>query len=226
MTGKVADVVMSVRFGEQIARKYQPVIHNPKSSAQTAVRAKMKLMSQLSAVMAPVIAMPREGAVSTRNLFTKVNFGSTNYSDDTASITLTSVKLTRGVLSLPSFTAVHGTGALDVALRASATLDVSRVVYVAFRKMADGTLRLAGSVISSAPGANNQYAAQITVEATDVPYVVYAYGVRDNTNAARVKFGDMTAPTAQSVAMLIVNRVLTDADITLTETQAAEVNPA
>lgn len=222
MTGKLADTVMSVRNGEQIARKYQPVVYNPSTPAQVAQRAKLKLLSQLSAVMAPVIAMPRQGAISSRNRFTKVNFPSLSYSDNTATIDLTAVKLTHSVVSLPDVVATAGTGGIAVSLEATAALDVTRVVYVAFRKMGDETLRLANSVVASTPGADNAFNAIVPVEAIDVPYVIYAYGVRDNTESARVLFGDMQVPTAQSVANLLVSRTLTENDVTVTETKALE----
>lgn len=225
MTGKLADTVMAVRNGEQIARKYQPVVFNPSTPGQVAQRAKLKLLSQLSAVMAPVIAMPRQGSVSSRNRFTKVNFPALTYSEDTASVNLTAIKLTHSVVSLPALNASVSTGDLVAFLNESASLDVNRVVYVAFRKMNDQSLRFAGSTVVDTPGANNTYQGTINVEATDVPYVVYAYAVRDNSENARVTFGDMTVPTAQSVANLIVARTLTENDITLTETQATEIVP-
>lgn len=223
MTGKLADTVMSVRNGEQIARKYQPVVFNPSTPAQVAQRAKLKLLSQLSAVMAPVIAMPRQGNISSRNRFTKVNFPAVTYSTDTASVNLTAVKLTHSVVSLPPLEAAFGENAIAVSLSDTASLDVNRVVYVAFRKMADESLRLAGSVVVSTPGADNAFAGSIPVESVYADYVVYAYGMRDNNENARIAFGDMTVPTAQTVANLVVTRVLTENDITLTETVAAQV---
>lgn len=213
MTGKLADTVMSVRNGEQIARKYQPVVFNPSTPAQVAQRAKLKLLSQLSAVMAPVIAMPRIGAVSSRNLFTKKNFPATTYADNQADITLTSVKLTSSVVSLPGVYATRGSEGIAVTLLES-PVDMDRVVFVMFEKRADNTLRLLGSevvtVSSAVPSAS--------FPANSGNLVVYAYGVRDNTEAARTLFGEMTVITAETVAKVVVTRVLTESDITLSET--------
>ena len=102
MTGKVADVVMSVRNGEQIARKYQPIVTNPNTPAQVEARAKLKLMSQLSAVMASVIAIPRKGNVSSRNGFVKKNYQSLTYASQQADIALANVQLTDSVVAMPS----------------------------------------------------------------------------------------------------------------------------
>lgn len=218
MTGKLADTVMSVRNGEQIARKYQPVVYNPSTPAQIAQRAKLKLISQLSAVAAPYIAIPRNGAVSSRNIFTKINFPAATYSDNTADIELEAVKLTKSVVALPAISAVRTGSELSLGL-ATSEIDVNRVVYVAFVKT-DGELRAAGSVVSTTKGTpSSPWQATLDIASTD-ECVVYAYGIRDNTETARVRFGELQAVTAEEVAKLIVTRTLLENDVTLTDTVA------
>lgn len=219
MTGKLADTVMSVRNGEQIARKYQPVVYNPSTPAQVAVRAKLKLMSQLSAVMAPVIAIPRVGAVSSRNRFTAVNYNKTTYTNDTADITLVDVQLTKSVVALPAIVATRSGSAINIELASEANVD--RVVYAVFAKQADNTLRYVTSSVISTPGQDSKFPYDPVVGTE--PMVVYAYGVRDNTEAARVTFGNMQAVTAETVAKVVTSRTLLESDITLTETQGSEV---
>lgn len=221
MTGKLADTVMSVRNGEQIARKYQPVVYNPSTPAQVAQRAKLKLLSQLSAVCAPVIAIPRQGAVSSRNLFTKKNYPLVSYNTDTASIDLNEVQLTSSVVALPPVLVSRGGDNIDIFLASSAAaaLDVDRVVYCIFEKQADEHLRLYASAVVTTPGANNQFPTSIANSASSL--VVLAYGVRDNTEAARAAFGNLEAPSATQVADLIVTRSMVESDITLTETRGA-----
>lgn len=226
MTGKVADVVMSVRNGEQIARKYQPIVSNPNTPAQLATRAKLKLMSQLSTVMAPVIAMRRVGAMSKRNVFVKENYGLTSYASNTASIELTKVQLTKSVVSLPEVRATRNESALTVSLAGTTGLDVDRVVYAMFVKQEDDTLRYATSTVVSTPGTFNTFEGTMNMDGSDSKVIVYAYGVRDNTDAARVVFGNMVAPTAQDLAKLIVSSTLLESDVTLTETRAAESLPS
>lgn len=218
MTGKLADTVMSVRNGEQIARKYQPVVFNPSTPAQVAQRAKLKLLSQLSAVLGPAIAIPREGVRSARNLFTKVNFGLTSYSSSEASITLDNVQLTKSVVGLPSISASRiETTSIGVALnQAPVAGNLSRVVYIGLAKQADGKLRYLGSVVAENPD-TPYFSAEFPYTAEEV--VFYAYGVRDNSESARVVFGNLESLTAEQVAKLVTSRTLTEADITLTETQ-------
>lgn len=216
MTGKLADTVMTVRYGEQLVRKHQPVVYNPNTEGQVAQRAKMKMMSQLSAVMAPVIAIRREGSVSSRNLFVKYNFKSASFTDGVANIQLADIKLTKSVVSLPRLTASLAGSDLTVAL-SSAVTDINRVVYCVFRKEADNTIRLVASQVVTTPGTVATFSTTFAVF-TD-PHIVYAYGVRDNTEAARVVFGDLQAPSAETVAKLVTSTTLLDTDITLTETQ-------
>lgn len=228
MTGKLADTVMSVRNGEQLARKYQPMVFNPSTPAQVAQRAKLKLMSQLSAVLAPAIAIPREGSVSSRNLFTKLNFPTATYASDEASVTLADVKLTKSVVGIPNVHANRGETAITVYLDSEPGYQsLNRVVYVMLAKQADKSLRYAGSMVSSAAGSSGNFSAELPLSQDEV--VIYAYGVRDNTEAAHVAFGNLEAMTAESVAKLLVTRTLTESDVTVTETRAtvlAAANPS
>lgn len=218
MTGKLADTVMSVRNGEQIARKYQPVVFNPSTPAQVAQRAKLKLLSQLSAVMAPFIAIRREGPVSSRNLFTKVNFPLASFEGDTADVTLTSVQLTKSVLAFPDLSVTRSEGNVTIQLSTSAVY--SRVVYVIFAKQADNTLRYLTDRVVEGSSTPSTFP---TDAATGANIVVYGYGVRDNSEYARVTFGNMQVVSAETVAKVVTTRVLVESDITLTETKAAEL---
>lgn len=225
MTGKLADTVMSVRNGEQIARKYQPVVYNPSTPAQVATRAKLKLLSQLSAVMAPAIAIPRQGAKSSRNLFTKKNYRTATYSADQADIALLNVQLTDSIVGMPAISASRGTSFLNVGITNLYTgLNASRVVYVAFEKGSDNTLRYVGSEVVTSAGDGSWSSS--TLPSVKGEIVVYAYAVRDNTEAASVAFGNLTTVTAETVAKLIVQRTLKESDVTLTETVATSVAAA
>lgn len=223
MTGKLADVVMAVRNGEQVARKYQPIVANPSTPAQIETRAKLKLMSQLSAVMAPVIAMRREGNKSSRNLFVQANYGALTYAENQADIVLANVKITKSVVGLPGISAYRDTSNIVAVLEsADPHLNVSRVVYAAFEKQADGSLRYIGSAVSTEAGSGGGWG--VSFPSTPNEVVVYAYGVRDNTEAATAKFGNMQTVTAETVAKLIVTSTLTEADVTLTETRSSTVS--
>ena len=217
MTGKVADAVMSVRNGEQIVRKYQPVVSNPSTPNQVAARAKLKLMSQLSAVMAPVIAIPRVGAVSSRNLFTKKNFLLTTYANSEADINLAEVQLTDSVVGLPGVSVSRTETALVVGLNdivPAGSLD--EVVYCVFTIGDDGKMRLSESKIEDEAGAG-AWSTEMTLNNSRL--AVYAYGIRFNTEAAKARYSNMDVKSAADIANLIVSRTVTGADITVTETR-------
>lgn len=225
MSGKTADVVMAVRNGVQIVRKYQPIVSNPKSAAQVEARAKLKLISQLSAVMAPYIAFRKQGAVSSRNIFTKKNYGAITYADDTANVNLNAVTLTAGIVALPAIQVTRTTTNVTVQLNQSDT-DLDRVVYVAFIRDEGGKMRAYRSLVVSTPGEGSNFAG-VLVEAPVSPLhlYVYAYGVRDNTDAAKVIFGNLEVLSATAIAQLITSRSLLESDVTLTQTVFADLPP-
>lgn len=215
MNGKVADVVMAVRYGEQIVRKYQPTVSNPSTPSQVEARAKLKLMSQLSAVLGNSIAIPRIGAVSSRNRFVKVNYNLTTYASDKADIDLTKVQLTKSVVGIPAvaFTADFASVGIDT----GEPLDLSRVVYVFLKIEADNSIRYVKSAVSETEGTGVR---RFVVDTGNIVgnHVVLAYGVRDNNEAARVVFANMVGVSAENIARVVVSRTLTENDITLTET--------
>lgn len=210
---------MVVRNGTQIVRKYQPVVHNPNTVKQVAARARLKLMSQLASVMAPVLAIPRQGTVSQRNRFVSLNYGASSVNDGIAEINLVDVKLTKSVVSFPGLVVSRSEG--NITVQTSAGMGgLSRVIYALFTKEEDNTLRLRETAVVSEPGVGLVWA--YTTTARNVPYVVYGYGIRDNTETARTTFGNMQVIQAEEVAKLIATRVLTEDDVTVTETKAAE----
>lgn len=226
MTGKVADVVMVVRNGVQVARKYQPIVSNPSTPAQVAARAKLKMLSQLAAVMAPVIAIPREGIVSARNRFVKANYPAADYTLNTSSITLSAVQLTDSVVGLPNLVATRQDSSLNVRLAGTAGVSVDRIVYCFFERQANNELRFATSQVVSEPSSDMTFPTTLNVITPGAVMLVLAYGVRDNTDSARAIFGNMTVPTASMIANLIVSRTLTEVDITLTQTRGLVSDPS
>lgn len=215
--------MFAIRNGEQILREYNPSPMNPSTPDQVEARAKLKLISQLSAVMAPVIAIPRQGAVSSRNMFTKVNYKLAIYSDNEADIALEDVQLTKSVVGVPNLTSSRTGGEVTVSL-ARAELGISRMVYAFFIRESDNKLRFVDAAVVNEAGVSNNYPATVDVKTT-MGVTVLAYGVRDNTEAARAYFGDLTV-TAENIAKVVTSRRLTESDITLTETRGINVPDA
>lgn len=225
VTGRQGNNVFAVRAGEQILRKYQPVVFNPNTEAQVATRARMKLMSQLSSVMASAIAIPREGMKSARNQFVSINYPASTFTGGNADIDLTKVKLTKGVIPVAGLVATRAAANVIEAhmLGVSSSdpfSDVDRVEYFVFVEQSDGTLRLSQKASSS----TLEGGFPVTLNAaSNRKAIVYAYGVRFNSEAARVAYGNISVVEADDIARLISSRVLLESDVSLSDTKVAVV---
>lgn len=219
-TGKIGSIVFSTSGGETIAREYNPNVSNPNTSAQINQRARLKLMSQLSASLAPVIAIPKQGLVSSRNAFTKKNFDLSMAENGVAQISYENVQLTNGNLGLPTIEAARAQGSgITINLADNAASAVSRVVYILYRKTAEQRLQFVSSVIAEAAGANGTFPA--TLPYTEGDIVLYAYGMRDTSESASAKYGDMKVANALDVARLTAYRTISSEDYQFTETRGA-----
>ena len=217
MTGKVGNIVLTSVGGEVVGREYNPNVANPNTSAQQNTRGKFKLASQLSATMAPVIAIKKEGNVSARNLFVKENFPSIRYAQGVADINLNVVQLTKSQRSFAGFNADRSSGtAIAVELNEGSAAALSRVVYIAYKKAADGSLILFDSKVCNTAGAEGKFNDVLNYTADAV--VLYAYGIKDLEAGISTKFGNMSAPSAEDVAQLLISNTENMASVQLTKT--------
>lgn len=222
-SGKLGSTVFAVNSGVQIAREYQPKVTNPNTEAQQDTRARFKLMSQLSAVMAPVIAIKKDGLKTARNQFQSINFGIVEYENENASINLNLVQLTKSNRSFSGFSADRSGGtAIAVELDASMAATADRVVYIAYEKQADGALSLIGSKVSSTPGADGKFADTLPYSSKAV--VLYAYAIKDTDESVTTKFGNLIAPSAEKVAKLLVSSSENMNAVNLTKTAGLTMN--
>lgn len=223
-SGKLGQSVLSTRYGEQIQRAYVKEIANPKTEAQVATRSRFKLASQLSAVMADVIAIPRVGSKTGRNQFVSATMDITSEAAGVAQVNLNAVQLTKSQRGLIGFAATRDTAndKISVALKGANGSEISRVVYVAFEKQNDGSLVQLASQVVSTPGANNTFPADL--KGSEKSVVIYAYGMTDKDGAASVKFGNLNAPTAEQVAKLLTTSSDTLSSVSLTKTNGATMN--
>lgn len=219
-TGKIGSIVFATSGGETIAREYNPHVANPSTMAQVNQRARLKLMSQLSASLAPVIVIPKNGLVSSRNAFTKLNFDKSMANNGIAQITYENVQLTNGNLGLPTIEATRAQGSgISINLADDASQSVDRVVYILYRKTSEQRLQLVSSVIAEGAGSNGTFPA--TLPYTEGDIVLYAYGMRDTSESASAKYGNMQVANAIDVARLTAYRNISSEDYQFTETRGA-----
>lgn len=213
MTGKTADVVMSVRNGVQLIRKYQPIVANPNTIGQVQARAKLKLLSQLSAVMARGLAIPKKGLVSSRNAFTRLNYGNLSYANNKASVAMASLDITGSPVAFPTIEVSERTEtSFQVGLTRS-SVGYDSVVYMFIAEDANGKYSFFDSKVVSEPGTTNRYAVTENVNPS-VKLHVYAYGVTVSDTAYRTTYGSLLAEGANAVLEDVRSQAGTKYDIT------------
>lgn len=219
-TGKIGSIVFSTSGGETIAREYNPHVSNPSTMPQVNQRARLKLMSQLSASLAPVIAMQKDGLVSVRNQFVKKNFAASYASDGMAQITYENVQLTNGNAGLPSIVATRAQeSGITIQLAENASNAVDRVVYIMYRKTSEQTLQLVQSIIVEGTGAGGTFAGSMVYTEGDL--VFYAYGMKDLNANAKAAYGNMSVANALDVARLVATRNVDSSSYQFTQTRGA-----
>lgn len=201
-SGKLGSMVYSVRNGEQIVRQYNPVVNNPQTDAQVAARSRLKLMSQLAAILAPVIAIPAEGLKSKRNLFISRNYDLSYYANGAAQINLAQVQLTKSSVSLPELTVTRDaeTG-ISAKLAADSHNNFDRVYYVCIVKMSDGSFSLHDGKVATNAGANGDF--PVVMGYTASPICVYAYAIRANDAATLTRFDAITTDANLAIASVL-----------------------
>ena len=217
-TGKLGSMVYSVRNGQQIVRQYNPIVANPSTAAQVEARSKMKLMSQLAAIVAPVIAINAVGLKSKRNLFISRNYQLASYAENTAQIDMAGVQLTKSNTAFPDFEVDRSNGqSIAVHLSEDAKNLFDRVIYCAVISQSDGSLRLWDDVLVTEAGAGGLFPA--TLPYTPNAIAIYGYGIRANNDDAKAAYANLKSGDAGKLAEILTSRNATLAAITISETK-------
>lgn len=228
-TGKIGSIVFSTSGGETIAREYNPHVANPNTQAQIDQRARMKLMSQLSAALAPVIVMQKEGLVSKRNKFVQKNFDACYALNGEAQITYENVQITEGNTSLPALTMEGNVSenkmVIVVGLTAQPSATINRIVYSMFRKTSECKLEFVSSYICSTRiGEEGSFPFDHRFENLPVAeYVIYAYGMSDTSERATAEYGSLNVVTASDLARLVATRTINYQDYQFSQTRAITI---
>lgn len=229
-TGKIGSVVFSTSGGETIAREYNPHVANPNTTAQVNQRARMKLMSQLSTALAPVIAMTKEGLVSKRNKFVKRNFINSQALNGTAQVSYENIQLTEGSLGLPQILG----GLVDIGdgdtewqfyLASEPAANIKRVVWIAFLKTQEGRLQLITSEIISASNVKPFLWRPNWTPDQWMGYevIVYAYGMADTSEKATANYGNLQVSNASDLARLVGTRTISFEDYQFSQTRGTTI---
>lgn len=236
--GKIGSIVFSTSGGKTIAREYNPHVANPNTMAQVNQRARMKLMSQLSASLAPVIAIRKEGLTSARNKFVQKNFGASYASEGVAQISYENVQITSGNAGLPQAkwiaNKVDSTPILGAYFSDEPSTNIARVVWCLFRKTDEGKLEFVSSQIISQRNSttpNIYFLAEFsgvawndTTNKLGASYVIYAYGMSDSSERATAQYGNLNVKNATDIARLVATRSISFSDYQFTQTRGVSAN--
>lgn len=204
-TGKFGDGVFAVKNGQQTIRQYNPIVNDPASEGQVASRARLKLMSQLAQALAPILAIPKEGTKSTRNLFVAMNYALTSFAEGVASIHMNALQLTKSALGMVDFSVDRSSGtAMACSLKSDSSAQFDAVVYAAVTVSDNFGVHVLGSTLVSAPGAGGVFAGVLPYSAESV--VVYAYGIKYGNRNGAMAFENMSGDAAEFVAKLVTSR--------------------
>lgn len=237
-TGKIGSIVFSTSGGYTIAREYNPHVANPSTMPQVNQRARMKLMSQISASLAPVIAMTKDGLSSRRNKFVSKNFENSYASQGVAQISYENLQLTEGSIGLPQV--ILAAGSIETSpsayLATEPAQNVARVVYCVFEKTQENRLALVKSIIATErnPAGHTGYyfyadMTGLSVTFPDIDgefskeYVIYAYGMIDTTERASARYGNLNVQSASDLATLVATRTISFEDYQFTQTRGATI---
>ena len=233
LSGKMGAAVFRVREGQQIVTQYNPIVKNPNTEFQQSQRAKFKLMSQLSAIMAPgmgtmgVINRPARGKVTNRNGFVQKNFGLVETTEEngtiTAKVAMEQLQLTNSFKYLPAIAATAAEGEINVAMSSiPSEVTTIRLVVVGY------------SVESNASQANIQQLMDIPVEngsiqqslnVTSGNYTILAYGLIPSESAkSRIDLDNIHTPADEDfISAVKLNAMVADGSMSMTKTVGANV---
>lgn len=211
MRGKLGTMVLRDKVGGGTVAANLPRKTNANTAAQQEVRARFKLMSQLASQMKRLIAIPRDGALTSRNQFVKINYPFVQSSTDSAEIALDLVQLTKSNIRPGNFTVnVHEDGNATISFVNAPDLD--HVVYVCMK--VDGTsVSPVFTEVVDKSSVNDTFL--IETDPFNVESIIknndclfYAYGWKDKTEEAATKYAQMNISTADQVAQVVINRTL------------------
>lgn len=225
LSGKIANTIYAVVKGVNVARAYNPSPANPSTEGQIESRAKLKLLSQMAKTLAPLIAFRPQGLVSSRNLFTKANYESVDYSNDVASLEMSDVDLTGGVVSLGKLSATVTEGQL-VATIVDAAEGVRSVIFGGVAVSGQGAIHVFPIKIAQYnPATPTQFTSgDIDVVGWENIHV-FAYGIRFNDDNEYAKYASMLTSVAGSSSLNVLRR-LDPSSTTITETLHTSIENA
>lgn len=222
-SGRLGNIVCARVGRETIAKTHNPKKANPNTEKQVNERSRFKLITQLAASYAPVIAIPKEGNQSKRNRFVHRNYDILHAEGGQASIDLTQIQLTAGSVALPNIEMIPAYGGIPAhaQLKGDVSKVVDKVAYVVFKYDAYGSIEYVASSVISEPGVFGNF--PWYKDLAGVNGIIYAYGIRLTTEKATAKYGNYTIGNARDLARLVSVRALDWGNCSFTRTSGNKI---
>lgn len=225
-SGKMGASVWLVRKNQQVVREYRKEVYNPKSEGQSRQRARFKLISQITALLGSYVQNRPIGGETARNAFARENANAFTWNDQDsrAEVDMLSLSLTSSAQGLPAIKPLPAAIPLEVGLQSSPLESVDAVMYIGYSKTGD-KYELVGSLLQDTAGANGHYDGQLNWPSTAYSGVVYAYGIKWNSEDVRTRYQNYKADPIHA-ASLILELIKTPSNATFTMTRSREVTAA
>ena len=214
--GKLGNMVCAQIAGVTIGRDYNPNVKNPNTALQVAQRSNFKLASQVTAALAPVIAIPREGLKSARNLFIKKNKALFIAGLEESRVALTDLQLTAGSIAVPEIRVSRDDVRIIARFVESVDHVVDRVVWVIYA-VESTQLRYLSSDVVDITDDNSD--GETIVTAYEGKVVVYGYGIKDKDAGMKTVYNNYKVVSGEDVATLIANRTINTGNTILSKTR-------
>lgn len=233
LSGKHGNTVFRQRYGETIAGQYQPIVRNPNTARQSVMRARFKLLSQISSTLKPALAMPQEGRRTPRNLFTHVNFPLTSIQSvegtNMAAITIPAIQLTKsnhefqGVIRSAEYNPENHVVAVSLAnCQPYSRVGICIVSGASTISSTIHPLRLkAWELVDIGENGRIEAAIEINVHAGELLYALF-YGISEDTTGSRETYGN--GNTIQNLAILGSTTQANRATLIFTQTYGIAVS--
>ena len=216
--GSVGGTTFQINHGVQIAKSKIQQMSNPSTPAQVASRARLKLLSQLSANVAAIIAIKREMLATARNLFTRVNYGFTAMIDGVAEMNLANMQFTKSSIGMVGFTVTRASGyGLPVALAEDVVGVWDRVVWIVCKRLTDGRVQVAESKVCDITEEIPNGAT--VMQDPGVDCTVHVYGIKELTERGKIAFSNLAVADAGAIASIVASGELRTSDVQLSETR-------
>lgn len=158
LSGKMGNAVFRQRYGQTIVAQYQPVVSNPNTQAQQNARASFKLITQLSAIMAPafgtlgVITRPARQGRNPRTGFVAKNYNlivvdPSPEAAERVTIPMDKLQLTDSFRPLGTMESSIREGVLGVIVTPATGVKMVRFVEVGYISMNGGSQAVINNIV-------------------------------------------------------------------------------